>query len=82
MTVGNQPVLLDSPFGLEFKKQSPFAHGLAIGGITRPSADETWERVWGKRKEVLPADVDFEVGRNTATMKYFVDLGAEMPAHL
>jgi alpha-glucosidase len=48
-----QSVLLDSPFGLDFKGAPPFAQGLAIQEVQRRTFEETWERVYGKRKQVV-----------------------------
>ena len=45
-------VLVDSPFGLEFKGGEPLANGLAIRNVTRRSMADTWQRVYGKRKQV------------------------------
>ena len=45
-------VLLDSPLGLEVKGSHPLATGLAIRNVTRRDADETWQRVYGKRRQV------------------------------
>jgi alpha-glucosidase len=45
-------VLLDSPFALDFKGGHPFATSLAIRNVTRRSMDESWQRVYGKRKQV------------------------------
>lgn len=47
---GGADVILDSPFGLEFK--APFARNLNVRDVRRESVDETWQRLWGKRKNV------------------------------
>ncbi len=45
-------VLLDSPFGLDFKDSPSFARDLTIQDARRRTVNETWQRVWGKRKNV------------------------------
>ncbi len=45
-------VLLDSPISLNFSGSQPFGPGLAIQNVSRRSADESWQRVYGKRKQV------------------------------
>jgi alpha-glucosidase len=50
---GGKDVLLDSPFGLGFKGAPPFALNLAIRDVQRRTVEETWQRVWGKRKNVV-----------------------------
>jgi alpha-glucosidase len=52
VSVGGRAVLLNSPFGLEFKGMPPLAHHLVIKGEWRRSIDETWETVWGKHRQV------------------------------
>jgi alpha-glucosidase len=47
-----KPILLDSPFALEFKGMRPFARDLAITGENRRVIDETWNTVWGKHRQV------------------------------
>ncbi len=47
-----RPLLLDSPFSLDFKGQPSFAGGLTIADVQHRSADDTWQRVWGKRASV------------------------------
>jgi len=46
-------VLLDSPFGLDFKDSPPFARNLIIRDVRRNTVNETWQRVLGKRKTVV-----------------------------
>jgi alpha-glucosidase len=49
---GGKNILLDSPFSLEFKGAQPLGPGLTIRNVSRRTADETWQRVYGKRKQV------------------------------
>lgn len=49
---GGSNVLLDSPFSLDFKGGQSLADGLAIGNVKRRNADTTWQRIYGKRKQV------------------------------
>ncbi|MBN2370266.1 MAG: glycoside hydrolase family 97 protein [Vicinamibacteria bacterium] len=46
-------VLLDSNLRLEFKDGPPLAADLTIDKVSRRTIQETWERVWGKRKTVV-----------------------------
>jgi alpha-glucosidase len=48
-----QPVLLDSPLGLDFKEMPPLARDLQILGESRQSINEPWTAVVGKRKQVV-----------------------------
>lgn len=50
--VDGKPLLLDSPFGLEFQDMPPLASHLNIVDTKTRSIDRTWTRVWGKRKVV------------------------------
>jgi alpha-glucosidase len=43
-------ILLDSPFGLDFKDHAPFAKNLSVMNETRSSGAETWEAVTGKSR--------------------------------
>jgi alpha-glucosidase len=45
-------ILLDSPFGIEFKDHPPIARNLRIVNETRSSGDDTWETVVGKSRQV------------------------------
>ena len=49
---GGQSVLADSFFRLDFKDAPALANGLAIQKAGRRSVDESWQRVYGKRKQV------------------------------
>jgi alpha-glucosidase len=44
---------LPSGFELEFRDMEPLKSNLKIMQITNDSVNETWERVWGKRKKVI-----------------------------
>ncbi len=46
------PVLLDSPFSLEFRGSQPFGEDVRIENVRQSSFNDTWQRVWGKRKQV------------------------------
>lgn len=45
-------VLLDSPFSLNFHGRQLFGPGLTIQSVSRRTVDESWQRVYGKRKNV------------------------------
>jgi alpha-glucosidase len=45
-------ILLDSPFGLDFKDHPPLGRDLEILGESRTSGDETWEMTAGKNRIV------------------------------
>ena len=45
-------VLLDSPFGLDFKGMSPFAEGLTLQNERKSTVDDTWEPVWGTHSRI------------------------------
>ncbi|MBN1894785.1 glycoside hydrolase family 97 protein [bacterium] len=45
-------ILLDSPFGLDFKDHEPLGRDLEIVGESRTIVDETWETVAGKNRRV------------------------------
>jgi len=47
-----QPLLLESPLGLEFRDQPPLAENLRIAKSETSTANTTWNRVWGKSKTV------------------------------
>jgi alpha-glucosidase len=49
---GGKDVLLDSPFRLEFGNRPMLAGDLTIQNVTRRAADEHWQRLYGKRKQV------------------------------
>lgn len=49
---GGRSVLLPSPFALAFKGAPPFGDGVELRDVEHRSADEMWERVWGKRSTV------------------------------
>ncbi len=51
-TYDGRPLLLDSPFALEFSGNRPFGAGVWIENPRPSSHNEPWERVWGKRKQV------------------------------
>ena len=53
VTFNDKDILVDSPFGLDFKKMPPIAQNLTIRGEKRQTINETWERLWGKNKKVL-----------------------------
>jgi alpha-glucosidase len=48
----NIRVLKDCPFQLIFKGMPSFSRNLKISGSGITVIDETWERVWGKRRQV------------------------------
>src|SRR5208283_1391190 len=62
ITAGNQldysvqfngkDVLLNSPFSLNFPGSQPFGPDLTIKNVSRRTVDESWQRVYGKRKQV------------------------------
>lgn len=52
LSYGGKPVLLESPFALEFKGMKPFAKELAILSENRKAIDETWVTVVGKRGQI------------------------------
>lgn len=45
-------VIAPSKLGMIFAEHQGFDRGLAIGGSTRESKDETWEQPWGERRLV------------------------------
>jgi len=47
-----KPLLADSPFRLDFKGMPSIARDLAVTGEKRSSIDQTWEPVWGTRKQI------------------------------
>lgn len=47
-----QDVLVNSPFNLEFKGAGPLTNRVAVRNVVRASGDETWQRLYGKRKQV------------------------------
>ena len=47
-----KPLLADSPFRLDFKGMPPIARDLAVTGEKRRAIDETWQPVWGTRKQI------------------------------
>lgn len=55
VTFNGAPILLDSPFRLDFKGQPPLAKDLAVVDEARRSVNETWKTVWGKSSSVLNA---------------------------
>ena len=48
----NRRVLLDSPFGLEFRRIPPLAENLEVVARRRCSVDATWQTVWGASRYV------------------------------
>ncbi len=46
-------ILLDSPFGLDFKDMPPLARDLVITGEKRQTIKANWETVLGKNKNIL-----------------------------
>lgn len=44
--------MLDSPFGLDFKRTSPFAEGLTLQNERKSTIDDTWEPVWGTHSRI------------------------------
>ncbi|MBN2092570.1 glycoside hydrolase family 97 protein [candidate division KSB1 bacterium] len=46
-------VLIESPIALDFKDAPSFEKNLKIAQVNRNTINETWQRVWGKRKNVL-----------------------------
>jgi alpha-glucosidase len=46
-------VLLDSPFDLQFENMPALKNNLYIKNVTQQAIKESWQRVWGKRKNVL-----------------------------
>ncbi len=53
MSVDGREILLDSPFGLDFKDMPPIARDLAIKDQSRRSVNETWRTVYGKSSLVV-----------------------------
>ena len=53
VSVDGREILLDSPFGIDFKDMPPIARNLAIKGQLRRSISETWKPVYGKSSLVL-----------------------------
>lgn len=49
----DRELLLDSPFGLDFKHQPPLAKNLQITSQHQQTINETWQRVWGRNKNVV-----------------------------
>ncbi|MGD0922163.1 MAG: glycoside hydrolase family 97 N-terminal domain-containing protein, partial [Terriglobia bacterium] len=47
-----QPVLADSPLGLDFKGGKPLDQDLKILGSGRQSRDESWENRFGARRNI------------------------------
>ena len=53
VSLEGREILLDSPFGIDFKDMPPIARDLAIKGQSRRSANETWKTVYGKSSVVV-----------------------------
>ncbi len=51
-TFDGKPLLLDSPFRLDFKGAPPLARDLEITADKRRTIDDTWQPVWGTRKQI------------------------------
>jgi alpha-glucosidase len=49
----NKPVILPSGIELNFPNQIPIKENLEIISVNSGTANESWERVWGKRKTVI-----------------------------
>jgi alpha-glucosidase len=49
---GGKDVLLESNLRLDFSNQPAVAGGLAMQTVSRRTADERWQRLYGKRKQV------------------------------
>ena len=49
----NRPLILESPFGLDFKNMPPLARDLKIKSSKQQTIQESWEPVWGKQKTIL-----------------------------
>jgi len=52
VTYKGRVVLLDSPFGLDFKGMPPFAKDLSLQEERRREIDNTWKPVWGTHSSV------------------------------
>ncbi len=53
VSVDGKEILLDSPFGLDFKDMPPIARDLAIKGQPRRSVNESWKTIYGKSSLVV-----------------------------
>lgn len=53
VTFDGKPILLDSPFRLDFKDMPPLAKGLTITNDSRKTIKESWTPVWGTQSEYL-----------------------------
>lgn len=61
LTYKDRPVLLDSGFALQFKDMPPLGGGLAVKRSRSRAIKGSWERVWGKRKNVQDAANELEL---------------------
>lgn len=52
VTYKGKAVLLDSPFGLDFKGMPPFSRDLSIENEKMSTIDNTWEPVWGTHARI------------------------------
>jgi alpha-glucosidase len=55
VTYRGRPVLVESTFALQFKDMPPLEKDLVIKKSAVRAIHETWQRVWGKRKDVVDA---------------------------
>jgi len=55
VTFKGMPVLVDSTFELKFMDMTPLGKDLSVKKSGTQAIRETWQRVWGKRKNVVDA---------------------------
>src|SRR5689334_13921559 len=53
VTFQGKPLLLDSPFSLEFKEAPPFGKALVVREQARQSIHTAWENRFGKRRHIV-----------------------------
>lgn len=61
VSYNNAPVLVDSSFELEFKDMPPLGKDIVVKTSKTRAVHEAWQRVWGKRRDVLDAANELQV---------------------
>jgi len=61
VTYRGRPVLVESTLALQFKDMPPLEKNLVIKKSAVRATHETWQRVWGKRKNVVDASNELQL---------------------